>query len=217
MKKLVKGIVEFRKNLRPAYQEVFAKLALGQKPDALFISCSDSRVAHDVFASTDPGDLFVVRNVGNMIPRSGDDGHSASDESEAAAIEFALENLDVVNVIVCGHSQCGAMQALANGRDKVTLPHLRSWLRHGEESLARLSAADSHDPNLLSKQNVLQQLDNLRSYPIIRQRLAEGRIKLHGWWFELTTSSVYVFDEEYQDFVLIDEKEAQRILKKIEK
>src|SRR5262245_64200108 len=101
MKKLVKGIIEFRKNVLPSYREKFAQLALGQSPDALFVACSDSRVVPNLFASTDPGDLFVVRNVGNMIPAShGDCGHSSADESEAAAIEFALLNLNVSDIVI---------------------------------------------------------------------------------------------------------------------
>src|SRR3984885_10816693 len=120
MKKLVNGIVEFRKNLLPEYRQKFAKLAVEQKPDALFICCSDSRVAPNVFASTNPGDLFVIRNVGNIIPPcAGSDGHSVADESEAAAIEFAIKNLNVSDIIVCGHSECGAMQALIKGREKI--------------------------------------------------------------------------------------------------
>lgn len=132
MKKLIKGIVDFRTKLQPSYKETFARLALGQSPDALFIGCSDSRVAVNVFASTDPGDLFVVRNVGNLVPPCGSDGQSTADESEAAAIEFALDTLNVSYIIICGHSECGAMQALANGRSKVKSQNLRSWLRHGE-------------------------------------------------------------------------------------
>ena len=95
MKKLLYGIVDFRKNVRPAVKETFAQLALGQRPDTLFIACSDSRVVPNLFASSDPGDLFVIRNVGNLIPPSDAGGHSKSDESEAAAIEFALLNLPV--------------------------------------------------------------------------------------------------------------------------
>src|SRR5579864_5678527 len=134
MKKLVKGIIDFQKNVRPNYRETFARLALGQSPDTLFIACSDSRVAPNVFASTDPGDMFVIRNVGNIVPPcGGDHGLSSADESEAAAIEFAVLNLKVTDVIVCGHSECGAMQALLNGREKVNSPNLKAWLRHGEE------------------------------------------------------------------------------------
>lgn len=109
MKKLIRGIIDFRKNMRPSCKETFAQLALGQRPDTLFIACSDSRVVPNLFASSDPGDLFVIRNVGNFIPPCGEQGRSASDESEAAAIEFALLTLPVTEIIVCGHSECGAM------------------------------------------------------------------------------------------------------------
>src|SRR5580765_6832895 len=145
MEKLIRGIVEFRRNVRPEYRETFARLALGQSPDTLFIACSDSRVVPNTFASADPGDLFVIRNVGNLIAPAGHDGLSQSDESEAAAIEFAIEKLAVTDIIVCGHSECGAMQAVLNGRSAVESAHLRSWLRHGEDGLKRLSDGRAPD------------------------------------------------------------------------
>ena len=217
MKKLLKGIVDFRKNVLPDYKEKFAQLALGQSPDALFIACSDSRVVPNLFASTDPGELFVIRNVGNLIPSCGDDGHSTADESEAAAIEFALLNLNVSDIIVCGHSECGAMNAILNDRTKVKAPHLQAWLRHGEPSLAKLSAthSDLSRVNQLSQRNVLQQLEHLRTYPIIRERIESGKLKLHAWWFELSTASVYSYDEAKDRFLLIDEAEAKRILARL--
>src|SRR3954469_20374711 len=127
MRKLVQGIVDFRNRVRPVARETFARLALGQSPDALFIACSDSRVAVNVFASTEPGDLFVVRNPGNIVSPAAADGLSVADESEAAAIEFAVIQLQVRDVIVCGHSSCGAMAGLLQGRATVRAPHLRSW------------------------------------------------------------------------------------------
>src|SRR5580692_2047595 len=146
MKKLVKGIIDFRKTIRPNYQETFARLALGQSPDTLFIACSDSRVVPNLFASTDPGDLFVIRNVGNMIPPcAGTNGHSTADESEAAAIEFAVQTLGVSEIIVCGHSECGAMMALVKGRDKVKTPNLKAWLRHGEKAMNALKNHSDHN------------------------------------------------------------------------
>lgn len=219
MKKLVKGIVEFRQNVLPKYREKFAHLSLGQSPDTLFIACSDSRVAPNWFASTDPGDLFVIRNVGNLIPSCGKDGLSATDESEAAAIEFAVVNLKVRDIIVCGHSDCGAMHALLDGRDKITTPNLRAWLRHGKKSLAKLpqnpGESRSVAVNLLSQLNVLQQLEHLRSYPAVHEGLASGQLKLHGWWFELSTASVHAYEEAEGKFVLIDEDEASRILSRL--
>lgn len=217
MKKLVQGIVEFRKKILPEYREKFARLALGQSPDSLFIACSDSRVAPNVFASTDPGDLFVVRNVGNLIPLCGHEGHSTADESEAAAIEFAVTQLNVSDVIVCGHSECGAMLALVEGREKVAAPNLRAWLRHGEAALARShqNPAGLSRVNALSQANVLQQLEHLRSYPLVRERIDAGKLKLHGWWFELKTASVYAYEESLGRFIVIDEDEAARILARL--
>lgn len=217
MKKLVKGIVEFRQKVLPEYREKFARLALGQSPDTLFIACSDSRVVPNLFASTDPGDLFVIRNVGNLIPECGADGLSSADESEAAAVEFAIINLKVTDIIVCGHSDCGAMRALINGREKQAAPNIRAWLRHGENALARLALHenDSDRVNALSKINVLLQIEHLKTYPIVGERLANKTLKLHGWWFDLSTADVYAYEHAVSDFVLVDEVEAARILSQL--
>ena len=217
MKKLVNGIVEFKKNMQPSHREKFAQLALGQSPDTLFFACSDSRVVPNLFASTDPGDLFVIRNVGNLIPACGEDGHSSADESEAAAIEFALGTLNVANIIVCGHSECGAMKALLAGRQDIQAPNLKSWLRHGDDSLQRINPAQNDWPkhNHLSQENVLQQIEHLRSYPVVANREAQGKLKLHAWWFEIKTANVLSFDEDLKKFVVIDELVAQKILAKI--
>jgi carbonic anhydrase len=220
MKKLIKGIVEFRQKASPAYRDLFARLALGQRPDTLFIACSDSRVAPNVFASTDPGDLFVVRNVGNMIPPCGLAGTSDSDESEVAAVEFALMHLRVSDIIVCGHSECGAMQAISSGRQEVRAPHLRSWLRHGLPSLQKLNAIPQSEwglarHNKLSQLNVLQQLEHLKSYPIVRERIDSGALRLSGWWFDIERAEVRAFEPEIGRFVAIDEEEAERLLERL--
>ena len=217
MKKLVQGIIEFRKNVLPSYREKFARLALGQSPDTLFIACSDSRVVPNLFASTDPGDLFVIRNVGNLIPCCDSEGHSVADESEAAAIELAILNLKVSDIIVCGHSECAAMKALLEGREKVKATNLRGWLRHGEPALTRItnSAGEPNQHNALSQQNILLQLENLMSYPIVKEQVAAGKLKLHGWWFELTTANVYAYDDSVKKFILIDEAYANKVLKRL--
>jgi carbonic anhydrase len=222
MKKLVEGIVRFRRDILPGYRETFARLALGQKPDVLFIGCSDSRVAVNVFASTDPGDLFVVRNVGNLVPCCGENGQSSADESEAAAIEFAINTLNVSSIIVCGHSECGAMQALIAGREKLEMINLQSWLRHGDDSLKTLAALKEEKTELaphnkLSQINVLKQLEHLKTYPIVQKKLQTGELSLHGWWFELKHADVYAYEEELDKFVLIDEAEASRILERVKK
>lgn len=220
MKKLVRGIVDFKKNVRPMYAETFAKLALGQSPDVLFVACSDSRVVPNLFASTDPGDLFVLRNVGNLVPPCGEDGFSVSDESEIAAIEFSLNVLNVSDVIICGHSECGAMSAVVKGRQLVAPPHLQAWLRHAEPTLERVARGESPDPalqqhNQVSQLNVLLQLEHLMSYPIVADRVKAGKLRLHGWWFELHHADVYFYDPARKKFILINEKEAEFILSQL--
>lgn len=220
MKKLISGIVDFRKNVRKSYKDTFAALALGQRPDTLFIACSDSRVVPNVFASSDPGDLFVVRNVGNLIPPCGERGHSTSDESEAAALEFSLLTLPVSAVIVCGHSECGAMDALVRRQAPAEAPNLNSWLRHGKGSLQKLSEGNrlgSHlDPhNQLSQLNVLEQMNHLRTYPIVRDRIRDGRLRLHGWWFDIKEAEVYEYDVGEGRFILIDEEYARVLLARL--
>ena len=221
MKKLIEGIVEFRRNVRPGYKEAFGKLATGQSPDTLFIACSDSRVVPNLFASTNPGDLFVLRNVGNLVPECGNHGVSSGEESEPAAIEFSVLSLNVANIIVCGHSECGAMRALVADRGKVSAPHLKSWLRHGDEALARLKSGISLDSSLsyhnqLSQVNVLLQMEHVKSYPIVQKRIEEGTLGVHGWWFDLAKADVYSYEEQQKKFTLIDEEEAARILERLE-
>jgi len=222
MKKLIRGIVEFRKNIRPGYRETFRRLALEQKPDALFVACSDSRVAANVFASTDPGDLFVVRNVGNMIPECGIEGISKSDLSEIAAIEFAIQNLQVRNIIVCGHSECGAITALFNGRQHVQAPHLRDWIGHADGAVQMMKGDLCQDENLdphnrLSQLNVLLQMSHLQSYPVVKNAIASGKLQIHGWWFDIARANVYAYEEADEKFILIDKEEAKRIENRVEK
>jgi carbonic anhydrase len=214
MKKLIRGIVDFRKNVRPGVKDVFARLALGQRPDTLFIACSDSRVVPNLFASSDPGDLLVVRNVGNLIPPC--DGSSDS-PSEAAAIEFALQTLPITDVIVCGHSECGAMDALLSGRAQLASPFLKNWLRHADASLQRLDSAmleDAHIErhNRLSQLNVIEQIEHLKTYPAVRERVQAGRLHLHGWWFDIREADVYAYGAGDDAFHLIDENYARVLL-----
>lgn len=124
MHRLIMGIVDFREHLLPQYSERFRDLALTQSPDALFITCSDSRVVPDLLASTDPGDLFTMRNVGNLVPPATADGISDGDLLEASAIEYSVLVLKVSNIVVCGHSECGAMKAVLAGSPKSDAPKL---------------------------------------------------------------------------------------------
>jgi carbonic anhydrase len=221
MKKLIKGIVDFRENVQPAYREKFARLALGQSPDALLIACSDSRVVPNLFASSDPGDLFVIRNVGNLIPPCGEDGINIFDKSEAAAVEFAVDQLQVRDIIVCGHSGCGAHMAVLRGTQGLS-GNLRSWLRHAEPSLLKLHSGAAmecqhlapHDQ--LSQLNVLQQLEHLQTYPSVRRALENGRLNLHGWWFDIANAEVHAWEASLNRFALIDRELAEVILQRLD-
>lgn len=212
MKKLIDGIIEFRKNTTDNYRKKFAILALEQKPDALFICCSDSRVAPNAFASTDPGDLFVIRNVGNIIPPC-QSGYSMGDVSEIAAFEFAVETLNVKDIIVCGHAECGAVKAISEGVDNLpsTYKHLKSWLQYGSASLERfhrhdLKNEDLAEHNQISQAHVLQQIEHIKTYSLVKERLENGTITLHAWWFDLNYANVYVYSDLNKKFVLIDEE-----------
>jgi carbonic anhydrase len=217
LKKLLRGVADFRKRLLPDYRETFARLAIGQKPDALFIACSDSRVVPNLFASTDPGDLFVMRNVGNLVPPCCEPDPGGVAAAEPAAIEFSVLNLNVRDIIVCGHSECGAMQALMTDPECRDRPYLKSWLRHAAGVLpqldeSRLAAADLTPHNRLSQLNVLQQIEHLKSYPMIRERLAANRLALHGWWFDIAGADVYIFDAAEDRFQIIDEDRVAKLL-----
>lgn len=207
MQKLLDGIRDFHTRVRPGYRETFASLALGQSPDCLMVACSDSRVVPNLFASTDPGDLFVVRNVGNLVPPCDDGGRSVGDRSEAAAVEFAVGVLGVRDIVVCGHSECGAMRATLEGTPGGA-PHLDEWLDAARPALTRLGAPHKLDPRLaphnrLSQLNVLQQLEHLRSYPLVRRREAEGALRLNAWWFDIAEAEVLAWEEAEGRFVPI--------------
>lgn len=205
MKKLIHGIMEFRRTRREGVRGLFAHLALGQKPDCLFIACSDSRVAANVFASTDPGDLFVIRNLGNIMPPHPDMG------SAVAALEFALGTLKVRHIVVCGHSDCGAMHALAGGAQERGKSPLGAWLRHAQAA----AQGGPLDEDALSKRNVALQLDNLRSHPLVREAESAGRLQLHGIWFDIRHAEVHYLERPPQDYVLIDDQEGARILERL--
>lgn len=210
MRKLIKGIASFRAAASQEQKMLYARLALGQKPDSLFVCCSDSRVAPNVFASTDPGDLFVVRNMGNLVPACDAYGRSISDRSEAAAIEFAVTTLKVRDIIICGHSECGAMHALLQGLETIEYPNMKSWIATAQPALARCRAGEEIDPGLtdanrLSQLNVLEQASHLTSYPFVKERIDAGKLSVHAWWFDIAKAEVSAFDPRVKRFVLVDE------------
>jgi len=206
MQKLVQGIHRFHADIFRANHELFARLARGQDPQALFVGCSDSRVIPDLITQADPGDLFVLRNAGNLLPPHG----AAPESGEAATIEYAVNSLRIRDVIVCGHTRCGAMQALLDPELTTRLPRMRRWLGHAEATRAILfDRYRDLDPEALWKaaveENVLVQLENLRTHPAVAAGLARGELKLHGWVYKLDTGQVFAFDPRQGQFMALNE------------
>jgi carbonic anhydrase len=220
LRKLIMGIVDFRERLLPQYAERFRELAASQSPDALFVTCSDSRVVPDLLASTDPGDLFTMRNVGNLVPPATSEGFSTGDLSEASAIEYSVLVLKVANIIVCGHSECGAMKAVLARKPKPEAPNLHRWLAHAETAAVRLEYEGALDTALtphdqLSQLNVLVQLEHLMTYPIVREKVASGALKLSAWWFDIETGNMHVYERESRSFEIIDRAVAERLVQRL--
>jgi carbonic anhydrase len=213
VRKLLLGIDEFRRTRRAAYTETFARLALGQEPDTLAIACSDSRISAVEFATNEPGDVFVVRTVGNLVPPYVEDDASHA-PAVGAAIEYALTALPIDDIVVCGHSACGAMRAIQKGTMPEGTPHLAAWLEYGRRVLDGLSPPPAGLSPLdhLSQQSVLRQLENLRTYPAVVEAERAGRLRLHGWWFDIARAEVLEFDREARRFVVLDEARIARLL-----
>jgi len=204
MNRIIQGIEQFQRDVFPANRELFARLASGQKPEALFIACSDSRVSLEWITQCRPGDLFVCRNAGNMAPRfsRGDD--------VSATIEYAVSALGVRDIVVCGHSDCGAMKALLNPASLEDMPQVRSWLRHGKEARLALDKAKITQPSMnslveLTKLNVRLQLDRLGVHPKVQAQLRAGTLELHGWYYRIDTGEVEAWDAAEDRWVAVQE------------
>jgi carbonic anhydrase len=205
MQRLIEGVHKFRSGEFGNYRKLFRKLSQeGQNPHTLFITCSDSRVLAELITQSKPGDLFVVKNVGNIVPPASVQGDT---NSTAAAIEFAVENLQVSDIVICGHSLCGAISALRAGQpggDRT--PHQRDWLKLAAPVLEMVWKDYGHLPagvareNAAAEENVLFGLDNLHSYPCVQERLANGSLRLHGWFFKIATAELFAYDPETRQF-----------------
>ncbi len=204
MHRLIEGVHRFQSEEFGAYRGLFQRLSRdGQKPHTLFITCSDSRVLAELITQSQPGDLFVVKNVGNIVPPAGVTGTT---NSTAAAIEFAVATLEVSDIVVCGHSQCGAMQALLEGLPQpAEMPHLAEWLQVARPVQELIARGYQHlqaeaRVNLAAEENVLFAIENLKTYPVVQTRLAKGLLHLHGWFFEIATAELFAFNPETKQF-----------------
>lgn len=208
MKKLIKGISEFQKSTFPNNREFFQELANQQDPEVMFLTCCDSRVDPSLITETDPGDLFIHRNVGNIVPP-----HSLATGGVTASIEFAVSVLGVQHIIVCGHTDCGAMKGAMQPDIAKSLPHVHNWLSHSAAALARVSARHdelSVDEHLheMTEENVLLQLRHLETHPSVATSMAKGNLELHGWVYDIGTGGVNCFDPNQGKFVSVQDRYA---------
>jgi carbonic anhydrase len=202
MKKLIKGLQEFRTNYVSKNWHLMEELSHGQKPRVLFITCSDSRMAPNLITQTEPGELFIIRNAGNIIPPYG-----AANGGEGATLEYAINALGIEQIIVCGHSNCGAMGGLLKlNQLQEDMPLVYDWLKHAEATrrLVRDNYQNYTDKELLEitvAENVLTQIENLKTYPIVHSRLYQGRLNIYGWVYHIETGEVLAYDSTNHAYV----------------
>lgn len=184
MHDLAEGLAHFQQDVFPAKAELFARLAADHRPRTLFIGCSDARVVPELITQREPGELFVIRTAGNLVPAH--PGAVDGADGICASIEYAVAVLGVADIVVCGHSACGAMTALAEGRDLAELPAVARWLRHA----APAADAARREPGALIRANVAAQLTNLATHPAVARALGAGALTLHGWVYDIPTGAV---------------------------
>lgn len=195
MKTLLEGLRKFSSDVYPDKRSLFEELSRGQKPHTLMITCSDSRIDPNLVTQTEPGEIFVVRNAGNIVPPFG-----SSRGGEEASIEFAIEALGVSNIVICGHSQCGAMSALMEPEKVSSLPSVEHWLRHASATRRRIQAAKD---SALSpaEENVLVQAENLKTHPAVSAALRRGTLEIFGWIYQFEDGLVRIYDPAQNAFV----------------
>jgi carbonic anhydrase len=200
MQKLIDGLHQFQSHIFGPQRAMFERLADGQHPETLFITCSDSRINPNLITQTQPGDLFILRNAGNIVPPYGA-GHGG----EGATIEYAVAALGVRDIVLCGHSHCGAIKGLLSPDSVKDLPAVAAWLSNAESTrrIVREKYSDRTGEALETtaiEENVLVQLENLRTHPSVAARLATRKLKLHGWVYKIETGQVFAYEPEKNQF-----------------
>lgn len=203
MERLIEGHKRFLAEVFPGKKKDFHLLAEMQAPEWLFITCADSRVVPDLILGTAPGDLFISRGIGNVVPITGQDVDGVT-----ATIEYAVEVLKVKHAILCGHSDCGALKAALDRKSLETLPKARRWLSHVESAFAHrqpLNPADGDSAELASliRGNVVAQLQNLKAQPSVARALAEVRLTVHGWYYDILSGRIEQYDEAIGRFTAL--------------
>lgn len=193
--RLLSGVRAFRRDVFPAQRAIYESIASqGQRPHTLFITCADSRVDPELLTQAGPGELFVTRNIGNIVP-----GYGEMLGGVSAVIEFAVAALGVHHIVICGHADCGAIKALQNPQSVSGMPTVRQWLRNAAAALSVVEARDPGAPpevfmERLIEANVLLQLDHLRTHPSVAGQMARGSLALHGWVYDIGTGIVRMHD-----------------------
>lgn len=202
MKRLIEGLHQFQTSYFSSHRELFELLSHGQHPRILFITCSDSRIDPNLITQAEPGDMFIIRNAGNIIPAYG-----ATNGGEGAAVEYAVHALGIQEIIVCGHSHCGAMKGLLQlSKLEDEMPAVYEWLKHAEAT--RRTIKENYQGyegetllNVTIEENVLTQLENLRTYPVIHSKLHSGQMRLHAWVYHIETGAVLEYDPVQGQYV----------------
>ncbi len=200
---ILRGLKRFQKKVFPKHRELFHKLALQQRPTALFITCADSRIDPCLLTQTKPGELFLCRVIGNIVPR-----YPESIGGVSATIEYAVGVLGVSDVIVCGHTDCGVMKGVLNPEALRPLANVSAWLRHAQparEALAESGGGLSEPEFLLAltERNVVEQLKNLHTHPAVAARLEQGSLKLHGWVYHIGKGMVTTYSAKRKRFIRV--------------
>ncbi|SPK76001.1 carbonic anhydrase (plasmid) [Cupriavidus taiwanensis] len=204
MQNLIEGFLKFQREEFPKRTELFKHLATTQNPRTLFIACSDSRVVPELLTQQEPGELFVIRNAGNIVPSYGVQPGGVS-----ASVEYAVAGLNVTDVVVCGHSDCGAMTAVATCKCLDHMPAVAGWLHHADAAKAvneaREHASERARIDSMVRENVIAQLANLRTHPSVALAIEQGRVNLHGWVYDIETGSINALDGTTNRFIPLAE------------
>ena len=210
MDHVITGVAKFQNEVFPDKKATFQKLANGQNPEVLFITCSDSRIDPNLVTQTDPGELFICRNAGNIVPP-----HSNETGGMTASIEFAVAALGVEHIVLCGHTDCGAMKGAINPEGLSSLPHVKEWLGHCRVATEVVKERCGHseltidDLEAVTMENVVQQLQHLRTHPAVAAKMATGHVKLHGWVYNIGTGDVLCYNSQKGEFEKMDLEAAE--------
>ena len=204
MEEIVRGVKTFQEHGYTERKALFKELANGQNPEVLFITCSDSRIDPNLLTNAEPGDLFICRNAGNVVPP-----HSNVTGGMTASIEFAVSILGVQHIVICGHTDCGAMRAVIDPAGLDSVPHVKNWLGHcraaGEIVKAKYGKLQPQHMNDVIEANVVMQMQHLRTHPAVAVQLAQKAISLHGWVYDIKSGDVKVYNDNADTFLSLEE------------